>query len=214
LNIPSPPQTQENGARLRCGEPVASEELDRLFRQARSHNGWLAHPVSDATLFSLFELLKMGPTSMNSSPARFVFVRTAENKNRLRPALAAANVTKVMTAPVVAIIGYDLDFHTRLPRLFPHRPQAGNVFERDPRAALETAFRNGTLQGAYLMLAARALGLDCGPLSGFDAARVDREFFAGTRIRTNFLCCLGRGDRRLLFPRLPRLEFSEVCTLA
>lgn len=189
-------------------------QLDQLFRQARSHNGWQPRRVSDATLHSLYELLKMGPTSMNCCPARFIFIRTAENKERLRPALAPMNVAKVMSAPVVALIGYDLDFPARLPRLFPHRPQAANGFRQNPALVAETAFRNGTLQGAYLMLAARALGLDCGPLSGFDAQRVDQEFFAGTRIRSNFLCCLGHGDPASLFPRLPRLEFSEVCTLA
>ena len=188
--------------------------LDQLFRQARSHNGWQARPVSDELLLELYDLVKMGPTSLNCCPARFIFIRTQANKERLRSALAPANVSKVMTAPVVVVIGYDLEFHAHLPRLFEHRPEAGRPFEKNPALAQETAFRNGTLQGAYLMLAARSLGLDCGPLSGFDAEHVTREFFAGTQIRVNFLCCLGHGEPRLLFPKLARFEFSEVCTLA
>lgn len=193
---------------------LSDEALDRVFREARSHNGWQQRAIDDTTLFKLYELLKMGPTSTNCCPARFIFVRTQENKERLRPALAPANIIKVMTAPVVAVIGHDLGFHTHLPRLFPHRPQASRPFENDTLLARDTAFRNGTLQGAYLMLAARSLGLDCGPLSGFDAEQVTCEFFAGTQISANFLCCLGYGDRKMLFPRLPRFEFSEVCTLA
>ncbi|MBS0417868.1 MAG: malonic semialdehyde reductase [Proteobacteria bacterium] len=196
--------------------PRALDErvLNQLFSTARSHNGWLTRPVDDELLLRLYDLVKMGPTSLNCCPARFIFIRTPANKERLRGALAPANVAKVMGAPVVAIIGYDLDFHAHLPRLFQHRPEAARPFQNNPALAQETAFRNGTLQGAYLMLAARSLGLDCGPLSGFDAEYVTGEFFAGTRIRANFLCCLGHGDPQLLFPKLPRFEFSEVCTLA
>ncbi len=188
---------------------------DLLFRTARTHNGWLARPVSDDTLRELYDLLKWGPTSANCSPARWVFLRTAAAKERLRPALSAGNTEKTMTAPVVAIVGYDLQFAERLPQLFPHNPDAKTWFSGEGKQALAetTAFRNGTLQGAYFMLAARALGLDCGPMSGFDMPKVDAEFFAGTSIRTNFICNLGYGDPGKLFGRSPRLAFDEACQL-
>lgn len=193
-------------------EPQA---LRQLFDDARSHNGWLASTVDDEQLQRLYDLFKWGPTAFNGSPARFVFLRSAPAKERLRPALSPANVDKCMTAPVVAIVGYDTRFHERLPALFPHNPAVQGLFEGESKAALaeQTAFRNGSLQGAYMMLAARALGLDCGPMSGFNAGAVDAEFFAGTAVKSNFLCALGQGDPGRLFPRSPRLSFAEACTV-
>lgn len=186
-----------------------------LFRDARSHNGWLDREVSTEQIHALYELLKWGPTSVNCSPARFLFLRTPQARERLRPHLAAGNVEKAMGAPVVVVIGYDLAFYDKIPQLFPHRPQAGAAFEgaQNQSHAELTAFRNGSLQGAYLMLAARALGLDCGPMSGFDAEGVDATFWAGTQVKTNFLCGLGQGDPARLFPRLPRLPFDEACAI-
>ncbi len=184
--------------------------LDELFRKARSQNGWQSEPVTDEQLHAVFDLVKMGPTSANCSPARFLFLRSHEAKERLRPALDRGNVDKTMTAPVVAIIGYDLAFFEYLPRLFPHNPDAINWFKGKPFAE-PTAFRNGTLQGGYFIIAARALGIDCGPMSGFDAAKVDAEFWAGTTVRTNFLCAIGRGDPAKVFARSPRFSFDEVC---
>jgi len=190
--------------------PLDAGALDLLFREARSHNGWLDRPVARETLEQLYDLVKLGPTSNNCSPARFIFLTTASARERLRPALTPGNVAKAMAAPVIVIIGYDLAFYDLLPRLFPHRDTRPN-FVNNPEHAADTAFRNGTLQGAYLMLAARALGLDCGPMSGFDRAQVEREFFAGTRVRVNFLCALGHGDTRALFQRHPRLTLQEAC---
>lgn len=192
--------------------PLDDAALDQLFRSARSHNGWLPQPVSDDALRALYDLMKMGPTSANCSPARIVFLRTREAKERLKPALSPGNLDKTMSAPVTAIIGHDLAFYDKLPQLFPHA-DARAWFAGKPEVIQATAFRNGSLQGAYLMLAARAVGLDCGPMSGFDAAKVDAEFFAGTEIRTNFLCNLGHGDPARLFARSPRLAFDEACTL-
>lgn len=186
--------------------------LDTLFRSARSHNGWTSQLVSDDMLRQIYELVKWGPTSANCSPARIIFVRTEQGRERLRPYLSEGNVHKTMTAPVTAIIGYDTQFHQHLPRLFPHNPGIKNAFE-DARHAETTAFRNGTLQGGYFILAARALGLDCGPMSGFDAPALDRDFWAGTAVKTNFLCNLGYGDSSKLFARHPRFEFEEVCQL-
>jgi len=206
-------QAQNAAASLHERIPqLGNDELDLLFLQARSHNGWLDEPVTDQQLQDLYDILKMGPTSMNCSPARFVFVRSAEGRERLRPTLSPGNVDKTMTAPVIVIIGYDLDFHEQLPQLFPHT-DARRFFVGKPEHAATTAFRNGTLQGAYLLLAARALGLDCGPMSGFDHHKLDAEFFASTRIKSNFLCGLGRGDSRKLFQRHPRLGFSQACEL-
>lgn len=187
--------------------------LDTILRTARSQNGWRPDPVSDAQLRELYELMKWGPTSANCSPARIVFAKSDAAKERLRPALAPTNVDKVMTAPVVAIVGYDLAFYEEIPRLFPHNPGAREWFAGDDKkaAAQITAIRNGTLQGAYLMIAARALGLDCGPMSGFDNAKVDAAFFAGTTIRSNFLCGIGAGDPTKVYARSPRLAFEEVC---
>ncbi|MFN4311473.1 MAG: malonic semialdehyde reductase [Ferrovibrio sp.] len=185
--------------------------LDTLFRHARTHNCWQDRPVSDAQLHQIYELMKMGPTSANSCPARIVFVRSRQAKERLRPALSEGNLEKTMAAPVTAIIGYDLKFYDRLPELFPHNPEARNWFANDPKGAELAAFRNGTLQGAYFILAARAVGLDCGPMSGFDNAKVDAEFFRETYVKSNFLCNLGYGDSSKLFPRSPRLSFEGVC---
>lgn len=196
-----------------AGAALDAPALDRLFREARSQNRWQDRPVPDARLEALYELLRWGPTSANSSPARFVFVRTAEGKERLRPALSAGNVDKTLSAPVVTIVAHDLRFYDELPRLFPHA-DARSWFAGNDALATETAFRNGTLQGAYLILAARAVGLDAGPMSGFDRDVVDRAFFAGSQLRSNFLVNLGYGDPGGLYPRSPRLPFDEACRLA
>jgi 3-hydroxypropanoate dehydrogenase len=183
--------------------------LDQLFRAARTHNAWRDKDVPDALLHEIVDLAKMGPTSANCSPARFLFVKSREAKEKLKPHLSDGNRDKTMKAPVCAIIGYDLDFYKHLPKLFPHT-DAKSWFEGQEKKIAQTAFRNGTLQGAYLMLAARALGLDCGPMSGFDNAGVDRDFFADTNIKSNFLCNLGYGDGSVLFPRSPRFTFDEM----
>lgn len=193
-------------------EILSDSGLDLIFRNARSHNVWTDKPVSDVMLQALYELLKMGPTTTNSQPARILFLKSAAAKQRLAPALSAANLEKTMQAPVTAIIGFDLDFHEKLPKTFPHRPEAKDWF-KDPQHRETTALRNSSLQGAYLIIAARALGLDCGPMSGFDNAKVDAEFFAGARIKSNFICSLGYGDRDKLFPRNPRLSFDETCKI-
>ena len=187
--------------------------LQRLFKDARSQNGWGTDPVSEADLLEAYELAKWGPTSMNTQPMRLVFLRSVHAKERLKPALAPTNVAKVMAAPVVAIIAYDLQFYTRSAKTFPHNPDAPARFAANPAVAEATAFRNGTLQAAYLMLALRAVGLDVGPMSGFDLAKVDAEFFAGSSLRTNFICGIGRGDPGKVFDRLPRLTFDEVATV-
>ncbi|PWR20241.1 malonic semialdehyde reductase [Zavarzinia aquatilis] len=187
--------------------------LDQLFRSARTHNAWADRKVDEATLRALYDLVKWGPTSANASPARFVFVTTPEGKEKLKPALSAGNMDKTLAAPVTVIVGHDLDFAQKLPVLFPHAPGAKDWFAA-PAVEQATAFRNGTLQGAYLILAARALGLDAGPMSGFDNAKVDEAFFAGTRIKSNFLVNLGYGDPAGLFPRSPRLAFEEAVTIA
>jgi 3-hydroxypropanoate dehydrogenase len=188
--------------------------LDQLFRTARTRNGWTDRPVSDDQLRQLYDTLKFGPTSSNSCPARFVWVRSAEGKARLSALASAGNQRKILAAPVTVIIGYDLDFAERLPELFPSRGEAMKITFKEPLLAQTTAFRNGTLQGAYLILAARALGLDCGPMSGFNNEAVDQAFFAGTRIKSNFLCSLGYGSDENLFPRNPRLTFDEAGRLA
>jgi len=187
--------------------------LDVIFRQARTHNAWLPRPVPEETLHQVYDLMKWGPTSANSSPARVLFLRTPEAKQRLKPALSSGNLDKTMAAPVTAILGYDLEFYDMLPRLFPHDQSARSWFAGKPDVIETTAFRNGTLQGAYLIVAARACGLDCGPMSGFDNAQVDAEFFPGGRVKSNFLCNLGYGDTKGLLPRSPRLPFDEACTI-
>jgi 3-hydroxypropanoate dehydrogenase len=206
---------------------VGDEALDLLFRQARSHNAWLDKPVGDDTLRQLYDLLKWGPTSANGSPARFLFLRTREAKERLKPALAAGNVAKTMSAPVTVIVGYDLKFYDKLPKLFPHSPKMRQLYVDAPDLVETTAQRNSSLQGAYLIIAARSLGLDCGPMSGFDNAKVDEEFFGSAKqcegcdqeffpeghVKSNFLCSLGYGDPSKLHPRSPRLSFEEACSL-
>lgn len=202
------------------------QAMDQLFRKARTHSAWLDRPVSDATLHQLYELMKWGPTSANSCPARIFFLRTPQAKARLLPALSPGNMEKTRAAPVTAIIAYDLRFYDKLPRLFPHNPGMRQVFVDAPELVEVTARRNSSLQGAYFILAARAVGLDCGPMSGFDNAKVDEEFFAAGKcegcdeeflpeghLRSNFLCNLGYGDSTKLFPRSPRLEFEEACLL-
>jgi 3-hydroxypropanoate dehydrogenase len=186
--------------------------LDQLFRDARTHNAWRDKDIPDSLLHELIDLVKLGPTSANCSPARFVFVKSREAKKRLRPLLSEGNRDKTMQAPVCAIIGYDLDFYQHLPKLFPHT-DAKSWFEGNAKKIQETAFRNGTLQGAYLILAARALGLDTGPMSGFDNKGIDADFFAGTNIKSNFLCSLGYGDASVLFPRSPRFSFDEMARI-
>jgi 3-hydroxypropanoate dehydrogenase len=191
---------------------VNDEALDTIFRSARSQNKWLDKPVSPALLMAVYDLMRFGPTSANISPARIVFVVSPEAKARLKPHLLPTNIEKTMTAPAIAIVGYDLDFPNHLPRLFPHNPGAKDWFN-DPAHRQTTAFRNGSLQGGYLIIAARALGLDCGPMSGFSNDGVDREFFAGTNVKSNFICGLGYGDPSGLFERNPRLSFDEACEI-
>lgn len=187
--------------------------LDQLFRSARTHNRWQDRPVSAETLLELYDLLKWAPTSANTSPARFVFVQSAEAKARLKPALDAGNVAKTMAAPVTVIVATDHEFYEKLSFLFPHAPDARSWFAGRPEAIQTAGLRNGSLQGAYLIMAARALGLDCGPMSGFNNALVDAEFFAGTQVRSNFLINLGYGDPAGLHPRGPRLPFDEACKI-
>ncbi len=188
--------------------------LDLLFLQARTQNGWLPTPVSDETLRRVYDIAKMGPTSANSCPARFVFLRTPAAKARLLPALSPGNVDKTKQAPVTAVIGYDTRFFEWMPKkLFAHRPDMADNYAKNPALAEITAFRNGTLQGAYFMLAARAVGLDVGGMSGFDNAKVNAEFFPDGRVKSNFLCNLGHGDPTKVLPRLPRLDFDEACAL-
>jgi 3-hydroxypropanoate dehydrogenase len=192
---------------------LSDDALDQLFHQARTHNGWQAKPVDDALLKRLIELALLGPTSANCSPGRFVFVKSPEAKEKLRPALSAGNLEKTMAAPATVIVGMDMAFYEHLPKLFPHA-DARPWFAGNDKMIAETAFRNATLQGAYLIMAARALGLDTGPMSGFDAAKVDAAFFAGTTVKTNFLINLGYGDPSKLFARSPRFTFDEAARIA
>ena len=187
--------------------------LDLLFREARSHNGWLDKPVGDEMLRTLYEVVKWGPTSSCSSPARFIFVKSAEGKEKLRPALSSANVEKTLTAPVVAIVATEYQIHDAVRRLYESETMY-NILKNNPAASDETAYRNGTLQGAYLIIAARALGLDCGAMSGFDKAKVDAAFFDGTTMKTNFLCAIGYGDAGKVKKKWGRLTFEEACTIA
>jgi 3-hydroxypropanoate dehydrogenase len=184
--------------------------LDTLFREARSHNKFTEEPVSDDTLREIYEILKWGPTSANSSPARFLFLRTREAKERLAPALSSGNLDKTMAAPVTVIVAYDPKFYEHLPQLFPHNLDARSWFTSNEALAATTAFRNGTLQGAYLIMAARAVGLDAGPMSGFDNDMVDEIFLRSYGWRSNFLVNLGRGDPAGVFPRSPRLDFEDA----
>ena len=192
---------------------LGDEALDVIFRAARTHNAWQDKPVSDALLKELYDLMKWGPTSANMSPARIVFVTSKEAKEKLAPALMEGNRAKTLQAPVTAIIGYDVKFYERLPELFPHAPEAKTWFNWSDEWAEMNAFRNGSLQGAYFMIAARSLGLDCGPMSGFDMNKVNDLFFAGTDVKSNFLCNLGYGDPAALFERSPRLPFDDACSI-
>jgi 3-hydroxypropanoate dehydrogenase len=207
-------------------ERLNDDALDFIFREARTHTAWRDRPVPNEILRQIYDIAKWGPTSANSSPARFLFLRSQKSKERLLPALSPGNVDKTMAAPVTVIVAYDLLFYEKLPKLFPHNPAMREVFVNNPQIVEITAIRNSTLQGAYLMLAARSLGLDCGPMSGFDNAKVDEEFFGAGKcesceqeffpaghVKSNFLCNLGYGDPSKLFPRGPRLGFTEACTL-
>ena len=194
------------------GQPLSDAALDQLFREARSHNKWLDKPVSEEQIRQIYDLLKWGPTSANSCPARFVFVRSPEAKERLKPCLDEGNVDKAMSAPVVAIIGMDMEFYEKLPKLFPHT-DARSWFAGKPDKIRDTAFRNSSLQGAYLIMAARSLGLDCGPMSGFDNAKLDAAFFPDGKVKSNFICAIGYGDPSGLYPRGPRLDFEEACRI-
>lgn len=197
--------------------PLNAAALDQLFLQARTFRGssdaWLDTPVTDDQLARLYDLLRMGPTSANCSPARIVFVRSAEAKEKLRDALNPGNVDQTMAAPVTAIIGQDMEFYEHLPQLFPYA-DARSWFAGNPAAIEEAAFRNASLQGAYLIMAARSIGLDCGPMSGFDKQKMDAAFFAGTAVTSNFICNLGYGNRATLTPRGPRLAFDQACRIA
>ena len=196
----------------RHGITISDAALDQIFREARTHNVWLPKPVPTGLLRQAYDLAALAPTSANASPARFVFLTTREAKERLRPALSPNNVEKTMVAPVTAIIAYDTEFYDKLPKLFPQRDMR-SLFANNPALTQETAFRNGSLTGAYFILAARAVGLDCGPMSGFDQAKVNAEFFSDGKWKANFLCNLGYGDSTKLFPRNPRLSFEEACRI-
>ncbi|MAW81338.1 MAG: malonic semialdehyde reductase [Parvularcula sp.] len=189
---------------------INDQALDIIFREARTHNGWEERKVTRPLMQAVYDLTKWGPTSANCSPARFVFVVSDDAKKRLEPHLSDGNKAKTMAAPCCVIIGHDMEFYEKLPQLFPHT-DAKSWFEGNDELIKSTAFRNGTLQGAYFMIAARALGLDCGPMSGFDNEGVDKEFFAGTSYKSNFLCNIGYGTDENLFPRSPRLDFDEAC---
>jgi 3-hydroxypropanoate dehydrogenase len=190
-----------------------SAALDTIFRNARSQNGFLPKPVGPEQLRALYELMKWGPTTMNTQPARLVFVVSKEGKEKLRPALSPGNLDKTMSAPATVIVAHDLEFYNHLPRNFPNNPNAKSLFEGKTEFVERTALRNGSLQGAYLIVAARALGLDCGPMSGFDNAKVDAAFFPEGKVKSNFLCNLGYGDPAKIFPRNPRLAFDEACKI-
>jgi len=192
--------------------PLPDSALDQLFREARTYSAWLPIPVPAALLRHAYALARLGPTSANSSPARFVFVTTAEAKARLKPVLAPGNVDKSMAAPVTMIVAWDTQFYDHLPRLFPHADMRQH-FAGNQKAAEESALRNSSLQGAYFILAARALGLDCGPMSGFNADQLNAEFFPDGKWKANFLCNLGFGDKSKLHPRLPRLDFEEAAQI-
>lgn len=187
--------------------------LDLLLREARSFNGWLDTPVTKDQLHAIYDLMKWGPTSGNGLPARLLFLTSSEAKERLRPALMPGNVDKTLSAPVVCVVAHDLAFHAQMHKTFPHDSGLAKLFAGNAALAEMTAFRNGTLQGAYLILAARAVGLDAGPMSGFDNAKVDAEFLAGTSLRSNFLCNIGHGDPDTIFARSPRLDFDDACQI-
>ncbi len=191
---------------------VSQEALDQILTKARTHSAWLSEPVRDALLHQIYDLMKWGPTSANTCPARIVFAKSKEAKEKLLPCMAPGNVEKTQTAPVTAIIAQDMEFYEKLPRLFPHA-DARSWFAGNSAFIETTAFRNSSLQGAYFIIAARSLGLDCGPMSGFDNAKVDAAFFQGTSWKSNFICNVGYGDSSALHPRSPRLDFSEACKI-
>lgn len=189
------------------------DSLDLLFRGARSHNGWRDQPVSDDQLRELYDIVQFAPTANNGQPGRIVFVRSPEAKARLTPCVGPGNVAKIEAAPVTAIIAFDLHYFEKMDITFPHKPENKAKFAADPEAAAQAAFRNSAIQGGFFIMAARALGLDTGPMSGFNNAKVDAEFFDGTNLRSNFLCNIGYGDESTLFQRLPRLDFDLACQL-
>ncbi|MFT3810197.1 MAG: malonic semialdehyde reductase [Micropepsaceae bacterium] len=193
--------------------PLPDATLDQLFREARTQNGWRDTPVSETLIRAIYDLARMGPTSANCCPARFVFCTSPEAKEKLGGFASEANRAKILVAPVTVIIGHDLKFYEKIPELFPHNPGAKDWFTSSAQLAETTAFRNGTLQGAYFILAARSLGLDCGPMSGFNNAKVDEAFFAGTTIKSNFICSIGEGDPSKIFARSPRLSFEDACRI-
>ncbi|MFA6972960.1 MAG: malonic semialdehyde reductase [Gallionella sp.] len=193
--------------------PLNQASLNQIFLEAHTHNAWQDRAVPDELLHRLYNTFRMGPTSANCCPARIVFVKTKAAKEKLVPALAEGNRAKSMAAPVTAIIGYDLHFYEKLGKLFPNAPDARSWFDKDEQTVFINAFRNGSLQGAYLIVAARALGLDCGPMSGFNNALVDQLFFAGTAVKSNFICNLGYGEAGGVYPRNPRLDFDEACRI-
>lgn len=192
---------------------LTDDGIDLILTGARSHYGWQDKPVHDEDLKKIFEVMSAGPTSNNGHPTRIIFARTDETKQRLVPALKGNNVEKVLTSPVCAIIAYDMEFYKRMPELFPHDPGKMQMFIDDPKRCADDAFRNGSLQGAYFMIAARALGFDVGPISGFDNETVDKEFFEDTSLKSNFLCNVGYGDEALVWQKLPRPEFDTICEL-
>lgn len=194
--------------------PLPDASLDQIFREARTRNGWETAPLAETLIRAVYDLARMGPTSANASPARFVFVTSDEAKAKLAACASAQNAPKILQAPCTVIIGHDLEFMDRLPQLFPHNPGAKDWFPKGSDVAERTAFRNGTLQGAYLIIAARSLGLDCGPMSGFSNDKVDEAFFTGTQVKSNFICSIGHGTDKDLFPRSPRLSFEDACTIA
>jgi 3-hydroxypropanoate dehydrogenase len=206
------PADRTQGALAGMSKIISDDALDRIFRQARTHRSWTNEPVSDVVLQAAYDLARMAPTSANCSPMRVVFVKSRAAKERLRPALSEGNVEQTMAAPVTAIFAYDLKFYELLPRLYPFA-DARSWFAGKDELIRSTAFRNGALQGAYFVVAARAVGLDCGPMSGFDNAKVDAEFFPDDTVKSNFLCNLGYGDGAKLRERAPRLEFDEACKI-
>ena len=196
----------------RTHDALPAPSLDQLFRTARTYNAFEPGEIAEALIREMYELAKWGPTASNCNPARFVFLTTPESRARLAPHMSSANRAKTLAAPVNVIMAYDLNFAEKIPFLFPHKPEAAAWFAK-PEAAQETAFRNGSLQAAYLMMAARSLGFDCGPMSGFNPQGVNDAFFKGTSLRANFICNIGYGTSENLFPRLPRLPFEEACQI-
>ncbi len=192
---------------------LSDRDLDLIFRAARTHNDWADTPVTEVQMRAIYDLMRMGPTSANASPARIVFVQSKAAREKLADCVSEGNRPKVLQAPVTAIIAMDTKFYDKLPQLFPHNPSARDWFTSSPALAKETAFRNSTLQGAYFIIAARAVGLNCGPMSGFDKAKVDEAFFAGTSVEANFICAIGHGTETNLYPRSPRLSFEEAASI-